>query len=391
MPQHASTTMNAIESVHVKGFRSLADFRVDDLSNIVVMIGPNGAGKSNVIRFFEMLGWMLTAPRRLARYVRWQGGADDQLFGGHSRTERIEAYLALRTSVGRTDYRFVLAHTNPDRLEFDDERFRLHCDGQPGGSPWQELGSGHPEAKILEARSAQASPEGSVAAAIVDTLRSCSCYQFHDTSDHSRIKKTWDASDWRRLRGDGGNLAAVLHFLEQNDLERYECISHHIGRTLPIFDRFALEKHHDRVILRWKAKGSDKTFGAHLTSDGSLRLFALVTLLNLPLDMLPDVILLDEPELGLHPAALSLVGGMIRSLASQRQIIVATQSSLLVDVFELDQLFVLDLKGDATTVRTLKSDDYCDWLEEYSTGQLWEKNLLGGYPEPVLIGRTGGM
>lgn len=302
MPQHASTTMNAIESVHVKGFRSLADFRVDDLSNIVVMIGPNGAGKSNVIRFFEMMGW-----------------------------------------VGRTDYRFVLAHTNPDRLEFDDERFRLHCDGQPGGSPWQELGSGHPEAKILEARSAQASPEGSVAAAIVDTLRSCSCYQFHDTSDHSRIKKTWDASDWRRLRGDGGNLAAVLHFLEHNDVERYEGICHHIGRALPIFDRFVLEKHHDRVILRWTAKGSDKTFGAHLTSDGSLRLFALVTLLNLPLDMLPDVILLDEPELGLHPAALSLVGGMIRSLASQRQIFVATQSSLLVDVFELDQLFVLDL------------------------------------------------
>lgn len=93
--------MNTIESVHVRGFRSLADFRVDDLPNVTVMIGPNGAGKSNFVRFFEMMGWMLMAPRRLARFVRWQGGADDQLFGGHARTERIEADVALRTSAGR--------------------------------------------------------------------------------------------------------------------------------------------------------------------------------------------------------------------------------------------------------------------------------------------------
>ena len=372
--------MNAIESVHVRGFRSLADFRVADLPNVTVMIGPNGSGKSNFLRFFEMMGWMLMAPRRLARFVRWQGGADDQLFGGHARTERIEADIALRTSVGRADYRFSLAHTNPDLLEFDDERFRLRSGEPPNDSPWQELGSGHPEAKMLEARSADDNGVGSAATAIVETLRSCSSYQFHDTSDRSPIKKTWDASDWGRLRGDGGNLAAVLHFLEQNDVRRYESICYHVNRVLPVFDRFSLEERHDRVILRWKVKSSNKIYGAHLASDGSLRLFALVTLLNLPLDLLPRVILLDEPELGLHPAAISLIGGMIRSLASRRQIIVATQSSLLVDVFELDQLFVLDLDGDATTVQRMKSDDYREWLEEYSTGQLWEKNLLGGYP-----------
>lgn len=145
-----------------------------------------------------------------------------------------------------------------------------------------------------------------------------------------------------------------------------------------MFDRFVLEERHDRVILRWKVKNSDKTYDAHLASDGSLRLFAVVTLLNLPLDLLPRVILLDQPALGLHPAAISLVGGMIRSLASQRQIIVATQSSLLVDVFELDQLFVLDLDGDATTVQRMKSENYREWLGEYSTGQLWERTSWEG-------------
>lgn len=200
------------------------------------------------------------------------------------------------------------------------------------------------------------------------------------TSDRCRISKLSDAGDRRCLRGDGGNLASVLRFLEQNDVRRYESICYHVGRVLPPFDRFAIEERPDHLTLRWKAKGSDKTRGAHLASDGSSRIFALMTLLNLPPDLLPSVILLDEPELGLHPAAISLVGGMIKSLSARRQIIVATQSSLLVDEFELDKLLVLGLDGDATTVQRPKSEDYREWLGECSTGELWEKNLLGGYP-----------
>ena len=134
-------------------------------------------------------------------------------------------------------------------------------------------------------------------------------------------------------------------------------------------------------MLRWKAKGTDKTFGAHLTSDGSLRFFSLVTLLNLPPEMLPDVLLLDEPELGLHPAAITLVGGMIKALAEERQVIVATQSPLLVDAFDLDEIFVLDLKEGRTEFRKLAPDDYRSWLDDsFTPGELWQKNLLGGRP-----------
>ena len=147
-----------------------------------------------------------------------------------------------------------------------------------------------------------------------------------------------------------------------------------------MFDRFAIEESYGKVSLRWKAKGTDKTIGAHLTSDGSLRFFALVTLLNLPPEILPSVILLDEPELGLHPAAITLIGGMIKSLAEQRQVIVATQSPLLVDAFDLSEIFVLDLEDGRTKVRKLYKSDYQHWLDEYTTGELWQKNLLGGRP-----------
>ena len=176
-------------------------------------------------------------------------------------------------------------------------------------------------------------------------------------------------------------MAAILYRLEHEDVRRFELICRHIGRILPGFDRFDIEESYGRVLLRWRAKWTGKSFGAHLTSDGSLRFFALVTLLNLPPEMLPDVLLLDEPELGLHPAAVSLVGGMIKSLSVDRQIIVATQSPLLVDTFELDEIFVLDLKDGRTNIRKLNPAEYQVWLEDgYSTGQLWWKNVFGGYP-----------
>ena len=176
-------------------------------------------------------------------------------------------------------------------------------------------------------------------------------------------------------------MAAILYRLEHEDRHRLELICRHIGRVLPGFDRFVIEESYGKVLLRWKAKWSDKTFGAHLTSDGSLRFFALVTLLNLPSEMLPSVMLLDEPELGLHPAAIGLIAQMIEQLSYDKQIIVATQSPLLVDEFELDEIIVLDLEDGRTKLRTLDIDEYKVWLDQdYTPSQLWQKNVLGGRP-----------
>ena len=371
-----------IERVHVQGFRSLADVELADLPRAAVLIGANGAGKSNFIRFFEMLSWMLKA-RRLDEFVQKQGGADDQLHGGNRTTPRMEAELSIRTDVGRNDYRFALSHAHPDRLFFVEEGFRFSREDQLSKAPWQYLESGGQEAEIVRAAQSGAHPGINVktASVVVHLLRDCAVYQFHDTSDESNFKKRWQVDDNDYIRSHGGNLAAVLLRLEREDLDRYELICEQIGRILPGFDRFELEESFEKVPLRWKARGSGKTFGAHLTSDGSLRFFALVTLLNLPAEMLPSVLLLDEPELGLHPAAITLVGGMIRSLSEERQIIVATQSPLLVDAFDVEEIFVLELREGRTEVKKRSSDDYQVWLDEdFTPGELWQKNLLGGRP-----------
>jgi predicted ATPase len=248
---------------------------------------------------------------------------------------------------------------------------------------WRSLSNARSESGILE--DLQAADEAPLSDGNVSTmmrmLSDHQAYHFHDTSDTSSMKKSWDINESHRLHVHGGNLAAVLYRIEREDVRQFDLICRHIGRVLPQFDRFVIEESYGKVLLRWKAKWSDKTFGAHLTSDGSLRFFALVTLLNLPPEMLPSVILLDEPELGLHPAAIGLVAQMIKQLSYDRQVIVATQSPLLVDEFGLDEIIVLDLEDGRTNLRKLNTDDYKAWLEQdYTPSQLWQKNVLGGRP-----------
>ena len=371
-----------IESVRIRGFRSLVDVELSNLQNANVLIGANGSGKSNFIRFFEMMSWMLRS-RRLGEFVESHGGADDQLYDGNSVTPRMEGELALRTDKGRNDYHFTLSYAHPDRFIFTQEGYRFSGTDYPTDAPWQYVPSGNREAGIVDLAQALPAPgvNPTTARVIVHLLKSCQVFQFHDTSDTSNFKKRWDAEDNNYLRTHGGNLAAVLHRLEEEDVQRFELISGHIRRVLPVFDRFQLDESYGKVSLRWKAAGTDKTFGAHLTSDGSLRFFALVTLLNLPLEMLPNVLLLDEPELGLHPAAIALVGGMIKSLAVDRQVIVATQSPLLVDVFELDEIVVLDLQQGRTTFSRPDAEGYKRWLDGgFMPGEIWQKNLIGGRP-----------
>lgn len=380
--QYAPQTPAAIDSIRIRGFRSLADVALSDLPRQTVLIGANGSGKSNIIRFFEMVSWMLRS-RRLGEFVERNGGGDDQLFGGSRVTSRIAAEISLRADRGRNDYRFALAYAHPDRFFFAEEAFRFSDAARDTEAPWQYLDSGHREAQIVEASQSAEYPGVSTQTARVITglLRSCAVYQFHDTSDDSNFNKMWDVTDNGQLRSHGGNLAAVLYRLEQEDFRRYEYICKQIGRILPGFDRFDLAERYGKVILRWRPKWGDKTIGAHLTSDGALRFFTLATLLNLPPEMLDNVILLDEPELGLHPSAVDLVGGMINGLSTERQIIVATQSPLLVDTFEPDEIFTLDLEKGQTHISRLDPEQYRHWLKDgFTPGRLWQKNLLGGRP-----------
>ena len=382
-----------LESIKIQGFRSLADVELKDLPDAAVLIGPNGSGKSNVFLFLEMLQQMLRY-RRLNQFVAQHGGADDQLFGGSARTPELFTSIELKNGSDHHTYSVTLqfAQTNMfvcsgEQLISNRDDFAMEMRNlvRPGGGN---------ESGLMSMKSDEYEDEfvGGVTtdpyldsffrsrSAFRELFGDLAFHQFHNTDFNSNIKKSCDITDNVRLRADGGNLAAILYRLEREDTRRYDYICNLVNRILPTFDRFDLEESYGKVLLRWKAQGSDKTMGAHLTSDGSLRYFCLVTLLNLPEQMMPSIILLDEPELGLHPSAISLIGAMIKRMSRHRQVIVATQSPLLVDEFDLDEIYVFDLEEGQTQVSRPDEEGLKHWLEEYSTGELWQKNVLGGRP-----------
>ncbi len=363
----------SIKSVSIEGFRSLAKVQNLELPQLTVLIGANGAGKSNFIRFFDLLGWMLRG-QNLQEFVLRQGGADDQLFMGARRTNAIHAEIGIQTQSGCNDYRFTLAHLSVgDMLMVTNEAYRYSNQKKfVGDAKWTDLVGPSREAAILERTD-------STAKAVLGLLKRCVTYQFHDTSANAFIKMAWDCDDKVWLRADGANLAPVLLRLKELDIRRYKLIVSQIMRVLPSFADFELQPAFGKVMLRWRSKYSEKTFGPHLTSDGSLRLFCLLTLLNLPSEMLPDVLFFDEPELGLHPHAITLVAALLKKMSDSRQVFLATQSPYMVDCFELENIIVANMKDGATTLKNLPREQYQEWLDdEYLLSDIWLKDVVGG-------------
>lgn len=363
----------ALEEISIRGFKSLKNVETLKLPPLAVLIGANGSGKSNFIHFFEMIGWMLRS-RRLQDFILTNGGADDVLFQGNRVTPRMSAELRIKTAAGFNDYKFSLTHVAGDRLMFSEEAYRYsNTKDFKTLRSWSSL-----PVPYMESGIPAASQSSKTAKVVMNLLQNCTVYQFHDTSARANIKSLWDISDNSWLRSDGANLAPVLYRLLEKDLLRYKLICRQIERVLPSFRDFQLQPVNEKIHLRWSGKYSEKTFGANLTSDGSLRLFCLFTLLNLPTEVLPDILFLDEPELGLHPHAITLLGAMIKRVATSRQVIVATQSPLLVDCFELDNIIVADNVEGATEFKSMDRARYSDWLEsEFLPSEIWLKDAVG--------------
>jgi predicted ATPase len=359
-----------LTSITLRGFktvRNLADFELDDLT---VLIGPNGAGKSNFISFFRLLSWALVPPGQLQVHVQGQGGANKLLHDGSSVTTQIEAMLSLATDTAINRYGFRLSHAAGDTLLFTDEWFLY----EPRGKRFRprSLGAGHRESLLIGRQGA--------ANFILSMLRRIVVHQFHNTSQTARIRNKWNISDNRWLKEDGGNLAPFLLRLQKDAPAYYQRIEGTIRLILPFFGAFELYPEFENVLLRWREIGSDQVFDVSQASDGMLRAMALVALLQQPESDLPAVLILDEPELGLHPYAIQVLASLIQSASKHVQVIIATQSVSLIDRFEPDDIVVTNRTGRETSFKRLSGEELKDWLESYTLSELWEKNIVGGRP-----------
>lgn len=230
----------------------------------------------------------------------------------------------------------------------------------------QPIGRGHRETRLHEHVRV---PEGedSIAGPVVDLLRGCRVYHFHDTSADAPVKRFVPTSDNLMLRNDAGNLAAILLALQESDDRAYRRIVGTVRQVAPFFRDFVLQPEKgDHLRLRWRQSDSGVVFSANRMSDGTLRFVCLATLLLHP--RLPSLVVLDEPELGLHPFAIVQLAGLLRQAAARSQVLVATQSVTLMNQFGPDELIVVEREDGASTFRRRDPEQFRDWLDEYSLG-----------------------
>ena len=360
------TTKNPINRLTIHGFKSIQ--RLDDfpLKDLNVLIGANGSGKSNLVSYFSMLGNMLD--KSLQLWTRKQGGADRVLFNGIKETQQLFSEIVS----GELSYQFTLEPTV-------DEGFVFHGENVTESGLQTQLGVGHTETELMKPLYFALDKKLS----LMQTISRWQIYHFHDTSDTAGVKRLSAVHHNEKLRSDASNLAAFLYRLQQENLKCYTQIIKTIRLAIPFFDDFVLKPQtlpteEQQIRLLWKQKDSDYALWPSQLSDGSIRFICLVTALLQPEP--PSTIIIDEPELGLHPYAITLLGGLLRSASSRMQVIVSTQSVPLVNEFGLDNLIVVEREKGATVFKRLNGDEFNDWLEDYSIGELWEKNVLGGRP-----------
>ncbi len=359
-----------IDKLRVQGFKAFADASID-LAPCNVLIGPNGAGKSALLSLLRMLRSLSNGELQL--FVGRAGGANDVLRRTEPPTQTLRIECELLTSTGRSHYTVTAERTQGNALLIGQERIdRFEPDGRPRGSeihaqPRAESELGDPTRWGSEHK-------------LFSQFRK---FHFAHTMAALAGLQECDVDDNHELREDGANLAGFLHLLEQRHLTAYRRVVGSMKQVFAEFSGFVLQPsplNPKRIRLRWRRKGMEGDVGVHQLSDGTLRFLLLATLLHQPRELLPPILAIDEPELGLHPAALNIVAGLLKAASQHSQIIAATQSAALVDAFEPEDVVVLNRRDGVSLFQRLDAGELNDWLAEYSLGALWEKNVIGGGP-----------
>jgi predicted ATPase len=336
-----------------------------------VLVGANGAGKSNFLEVFDLVGEALDGNLRSA--VARRGRANRILHHGAKRTDRLH----LRFTFGPNGYEADLRPAQ-DGLYFEVERSFFHGDSYPDRPFYSGLGVGHVESRLPEAADQSGN---AVARWTLETMVSWRRFHFHDTSPTASLKQAQPIGDNRALRRDAANLAPFLFRLRKTDPAAYGRIVSAVRQVAPFFADFALAPNpfnEESITLEWKPADGDHYGSADALSDGSLRFMCLATLLLQPDP--PSLILIDEPELGLHPFAVVALADLVRSAAADRRLILSTQSVTLLNQFDLEDVIVVNRADGASTFDRLEPEGLRAWVDDYAIGELWEKNLIGGRP-----------
>src|SRR5690554_3967009 len=351
-----------LQNIKIEGFKSIKTLDLK-LSPINLLIGPNGVGKSNFISFFKLVNNIYE--QRLQQYSL-KSGVDNLLHYGRKNTNEIKGYL----DFGNNAYEFNLLPTDEGAFFIGREDSILNNQTQYNKTFYSE----NIRESVIKERSRIRDNY------LSEHLESYKIYHFHDTSSSAPLRKSANINDNRLLRAEGDNLPAFLYYLQEKHPKHFKIIEMVIQSVFPFFDRFELAPFfldENTIELEWfeKEHPEHPFYSRHL-SDGTLRFIALATLFLQP--NLPKTIIIDEPELGLHPFAISKLAGLIKKASVTSQVIIATQSVNLVNEFSADDIIVANREDNQTVYKRQSEESLKSWLDVYSIGELWEKNVIGG-------------
>lgn len=352
-----------MDYIDISGYKSIRNTRID-FAPINILIGANGSGKSNFISFFDFLNRLYN--RKLNEYIALNGGDNKILHKGKKTTESIS--FRIEFDNGQNGYSAVL-RSGTEGFVFTDERLIYNRDSG------RDISRSLPEAQIKVTDNYRAKY-------VIKYLNGFRKYHFHDTSSNSPFTQlSHIENDSFYLYEDGMNLASFLYDIHETNKIVYNRIVKNIQSIAPYFSDFYFQPNKENLIrLQWRDKYSDVVFGANDLSDGTLRFIALSVLFLQP--TLPDTIIIDEPELGLHPASIAKLAGMIKSVAARKcQVLVATQSTDLLSHFMPEDIITVDQVDGESRFERLKEDAFQQWLEDYTIDDLWKRNIItGGQP-----------
>jgi predicted ATPase len=366
--------VHTIKKLTIEGFKSIRKLEDFELRSLNVLIGANGAGKSNFVSLFRLLREIID--QRLQLAVETGGGADAFLYLG----PKITKHIIVKLSFGGYGYEFTLIPTNDNRLVFADEA--TDSDGVVD-SHRTLLGTGQREALLKDRVSTTGVPRADDPPSYVfNAMFNWVVYHFHDTSDSSGARRWGPINDNERLRPDASNLAAFLYRIQKTSPDIYAKIRDVVRLAAPFFDDLRLRPvpdNQEMIQLEWAQKGSDYLMRPSQLSDGTLRFICLAVALLQP--SLPGTVVFDEPELGLHPYALTLLASLFQQAgALGHQVIISTQSAGLLNNFAPEDVVVVERSQGQSVFHRLDSSALSEWLKEYSLGELWQKNIIGGRP-----------
>ena len=361
-----------IETVIISNYKSIRNLELP-LQSINVLIGSNGVGKSNLISFFELAKSIIE--KRFGRYTLEKGGIDNLLYRTRRESDCINGLLDFDNT---NAFFFTLRPTQSNKgyIELTGDYFNKSRNNEKKYTSWNQTiwDSTVEESCLLDNTKWRAGY-------IRNHFKSFTIYHFHDTSTKSPMRGECEIYDNDLLRDNGSNLAAYLYRLQQTDEKGFKLIEGVVRSIAPYFKCFKLRPNPinpNKISLEWEEKDTDMYLNGYSFSDGTIRFIALATLLLQT--NTPKVIIIDEPELGLHPAAINKFAEMIKKASFNSQIILSTQSTNLVNCFEPKNIVVVDREGGQSVFKRLSNEELSIWLNEYeySLSDMWEKNLIGG-------------